>query len=139
MVQGAERMKYALQAANERTGGPLFKMRDDPRVTRVGRFIRRWSIDELPNFANVLAGDMSLVGPRPHEPEEVGKYTGYQKRLLTIKPGVTGLAQISGRSDLDFSEEARLDMFYIENWSFWLDAQILLRTPIAVLKGRKGV
>ena len=132
-------MRYAeLMALNARRG-PLVKIPDDPRVTRVGKFIRRFSIDELPEFFLVFLGRMSLVGPRPHYPEEVAKYTGYQKRLLTIKPGVTGLAQISGRSDLDFDEEARLDMFYIENWSFWLDMQILLRTPWAVLRGRKEV
>jgi len=132
-------MRYAeLMALNARRG-PLVKISDDPRVTRVGKFIRRFSIDELPEFFLVFLGRMSLVGPRPHYPEEVAKYTGYQKRLLTIKPGVTGLAQISGRSDLDFDEEARLDMFYIENWSFWLDMQILLRTPWAVLRGRKEV
>lgn len=139
MVEGAAERKGELAAFNERAGGPLFKMANDPRVTRVGRVMRRWSIDELPNFINVARGDLSLVGPRPHEPEEVGKYTGYQKRLLTIKPGVTGLAQISGRSDLDFGEEARLDMFYIENWSFWLDVQILMRTPWVVLKGKSAV
>lgn len=139
MVAGADKMKAELAPLNERADGPLFKMRRDPRVTRAGRFLRRWSIDELPNFINVLLGDLSLVGPRPHEPEEVGRYSSSEKRLLTIKPGVTGLAQISGRSDLQFSEEARLDLFYIENWSFWLDLAILLRTPLAVLKGRKGL
>jgi len=132
-------MRYAELSGLNARRGPLVKIPDDPRVTRVGKFIRRFSIDELPEFFLVLLGRMSLVGPRPHYPEEVAKYTGLQKRLLTIKPGVTGLAQISGRSDLDFDEEARLDMFYIENWSFWLDMQILLRTPWAVLKGRKGV
>lgn len=139
MVAGADKMKAELAPLNERADGPLFKMRRDPRVTRAGRFLRRWSIDELPNFINVLLGDLSLVGPRPHEPEEVGRYSSSEKRLLTIKPGVTGLAQISGRSDLQFSEEARLDLFYIENWSFWLDFAILLRTPLAVLKGRKSL
>ncbi|MDP3995298.1 MAG: sugar transferase [Patescibacteria group bacterium] len=139
MVQNADKMKRDLSAFNEREDGPLFKMKNDPRITRVGKIIRRLSIDELPNFINVLKGDLSLVGPRPHEPEEVGKYTGSQKRLLTIKPGVTGLAQISGRSDLEFSEEARLDLFYIENWSFWMDLQILLRTPWAVIRGKNAV
>ncbi|MEK7165044.1 MAG: sugar transferase [Patescibacteria group bacterium] len=142
MFVGAHSLKYNpdahLQELNEREG-PLFKIKNDPRVTRVGKFIRKWSLDEFGNFINVLKGDMSLVGPRPHEPEEVGRYTPNQKRLLTIKPGVTGLAQISGRSDLDFSEEERLDIFYIENWNFWLDVQILLRTPWVVLTGKNAV
>lgn len=133
MVSGAHDIKQQLLPFNERAGGPLFKMHNDPRITRIGKFLRAWSLDELPNFINVLKGEMSLVGPRPHEPEEVGRYTPNQKRLLTIKPGVTGLAQISGRSDLDFAEEERLDIFYIENWNFWLDLQIILRTPFAVL------
>jgi len=138
MVAGAHDIKQQLLPFNERAGGVLFKMHKDPRITKVGKFLRAWSLDELPNFINVLKGEMSLVGPRPHEPEEVGRYTPNQKRLLTIKPGVTGLAQISGRSDLDFTEEERLDIFYIENWSFWLDLQILLRTPLVVLS-RKHV
>ncbi|MDP1709910.1 MAG: sugar transferase, partial [Candidatus Komeilibacteria bacterium] len=137
MFVGAHELKGELQGLNERTG-PLFKMKNDPRVTRVGRVLRKWSLDELPNFFNVLKGDMSLVGPRPHEPEEVGRYTANQKRLLTIKPGITGLAQVSGRSDLDFNEEERLDIFYIENWNFWLDMQILLRTPWVVITGKNA-
>ncbi|MBI2050204.1 MAG: sugar transferase [Parcubacteria group bacterium] len=139
MRAGTHGMRYAELSGLNARRGPLVKIPDDPRVTRAGKFIRRFSIDELPEFFLVFLGRMSLVGPRPHYPEEVAKYTGYQKRLLTIKPGVTGLAQISGRSDLDFSEEARLDMFYIENWSFWMDLQILLRTPWAVFRGRRGV
>jgi lipopolysaccharide/colanic/teichoic acid biosynthesis glycosyltransferase len=133
MITGAHDIKQQLLPFNERAGGPLFKMHNDPRITRVGKFLRAWSLDELPNFINVFKGEMSLVGPRPHEPEEVSHYTANQKRLLTIKPGVTGLAQISGRSDLDFVEEERLDIFYIENWTFWLDLQIILRTPFAIL------
>ncbi len=136
MVVGAHAMKQTLQKHNERSGGPLFKMKNDPRITPLGRFIRKWSIDELPNFYNVIKGDMSLVGPRPHEPEEVGQYAHHHKRLLNVKPGVTGLAQISGRSDLDFDEEARLDMYYIENWTFLIDIQILLRTPWVVVLGK---
>lgn len=138
MIKDARWLKPQLQELNERSG-PLFKSKFDPRVTAAGKFLRKWSLDELPNFINVLKGDMSLVGPRPHEPEEVGRYTPNQKRLLTIKPGITGLAQISGRSDLDFSEEERLDIFYIENWNFWLDIQILLRTPWVVLTGKNAV
>lgn len=139
MISGAHGLKEQLRLFNERAGGPLFKMRADPRITRAGRWLRHWSLDELPNFINVLRGDMSLVGPRPHEPQEVERYRPEQKKLLNIKPGVTGLSQISGRSDLDFSEEAKLDMYYVENWTFWLDAQILLRTPFVVLSRKSAV
>ncbi len=139
MITGAHAMKQQLSLFNERGEGPLFKMKNDPRITKVGRIIRKWSIDEIPNFINVIKGELSLVGPRAHEPEEVGKYQSHQKRLLNIKPGVTGLAQVSGRSNLDFNEEARLDLQYIENWSFWLDISILLRTPIVVIKGKNAV
>ena len=117
--------------------GPLYKIANDPRVTPVGEFIRRWSIDELPQFWNVLVGDMSLVGPRPHQPREVDKYEPSQRRVLAIRPGITGMAQISGRSDLVFEDEARIDIWYIENWSLGLDLYILLKTPFVVLQ-RKG-
>lgn len=117
--------------------GPIYKIAEDPRVTPIGRFIRRWSIDELPQFFNVLKGDMSLVGPRPHQPREVEKYAPHHRRVLAIKPGITGMAQVSGRSDLDFEDEVRLDAWYIENWSPQLDLYILLKTPWAVLKKRK--
>lgn len=135
MVAGADSMKEELMRKNERTG-PLFKMKQDPRITRVGRFIRKMSIDELPQLYNVLKFQMSLVGPRPHEPGEVNQYDRNQRKLLTIKPGITGMAQISGRSDLDFAEEARLDLYYIEHWSLLLDISILARTPNAVLQSR---
>lgn len=125
------------EAANTRKTDPLHKIKDDPRVTRVGRFIRRWSIDELPQLFNVLRGDISLVGPRPHMTLETARYESHHKKVLTIKPGITGLAQISGRSDLSFEEEVKLDTYYIENWSFLFDLTILLRTPLAVLRGRK--
>ncbi|PIT89587.1 hypothetical protein COU23_03200 [Candidatus Kuenenbacteria bacterium CG10_big_fil_rev_8_21_14_0_10_36_11] len=137
MVKNADKLKQKLLAENEREDGPLFKMEADPRVTRVGRFIRKWSLDELPQFLNAFKGDMSLVGPRPHEPNEVKQYEKHHKKLLNIKPGITGLAQVSGRSDLDFEEEVRLDTFYIENWSLWLDLIILIKTPLVVLL-RKG-
>jgi len=137
MVMNAERLKSKLVIQNERSDGPLFKIEDDPRITRVGKFIRAWSIDELPQLWNVLIGEMSLVGPRPHLPEEVAKYEKRHKKLLNIKPGITGLSQVSGRSDLYFEEEARLDTFYIENWSLWLDLIILIKTPFVVLM-RKG-
>ncbi|MEK7115912.1 MAG: exopolysaccharide biosynthesis polyprenyl glycosylphosphotransferase, partial [Patescibacteria group bacterium] len=118
--------------------GPVYKIANDPRVTPVGRFLRRWSIDELPQLWNVLRGDMSLVGPRPHQPREVEKYEPRQRRVLAVRPGITGMAQISGRSDLAFEEEARLDMWYIEHWSLTLDLYILLKTPFVVLQ-RTGV
>lgn len=117
--------------------GPLMKVKNDPRVTRLGRFLRKWSLDELPEFFLVLRGDMSLVGPRPHLPEEVAIYKPHQRRVLAIKPGVTGMAQISGRANLDFDDEVRLDTWYIENWSPAIDLYILLKTPFVVL-GRKG-
>lgn len=118
--------------------GPVYKIAGDPRLTGAGKFIRRWSIDELPQFFNILKGDMSLVGPRPHQPREVAKYERRHKKILTIKPGLTGLAQISGRSDLSFEDEVKLDSYYIENWSLLFDVAILARTPLAVLKNRKA-
>ncbi|MDA3840653.1 MAG: sugar transferase [Patescibacteria group bacterium] len=118
--------------------GPVYKIKDDPRITRVGKFIRRWSIDELPQFFNVFFGTMSLVGPRPHQPREVAKYKGHHKKVLTIKPGITGMGQISGRSDLSFEEEVKLDTYYIENWSMLMDMAIILRTPLAILRSRKA-
>ena len=133
MIEGADKLKKDLLKYNEREDGPLFKMVDDPRVTKVGKFIRQWSIDEFPQLFNILKGEMSLVGQRPHELNEVIHYEKHHKKLLNIKPGLTGLAQISGRNDLKFEEEARLDVYYIENWSFKLDLQILFRTPIIVL------
>jgi exopolysaccharide biosynthesis polyprenyl glycosylphosphotransferase len=117
--------------------GPIYKIKNDPRVTRFGSFLRRWSLDELPQFFNVLKGDMSLVGPRPHQPREVEKYPRHHHIVLTIKPGVTGLPQISGRSNLSFEEEIKLDTFYIENWNLFLDCIIVLKTPFIILK-REG-
>ncbi|MCK4744772.1 sugar transferase [Candidatus Parcubacteria bacterium] len=117
---------------------PMIKYKSDPRVTKVGKFIRRYSIDELSEFFNVLFGKMSLVGPRPHEPEEVAKYRKRHKKVLTIKPGITGMAQVSGRSDLEFDKEARLDVYYIENWSFKLDLYILFKTPFILFKRISG-
>ncbi|EKD43278.1 MAG: undecaprenyl-phosphate glucose phosphotransferase [uncultured bacterium] len=114
--------------------GPVYKIKNDPRITPFGRFIRSLSLDELPQFFNVLIGNMSLVGPRPHQPREVNKYEKWHKTVLAIKPGITGLAQISGRSDLSFDEEARLDIFYIEHWSFFIDFVILIKTPFIVIK-----
>jgi len=119
--------------------GPVYKVLHDPRRTKIGRFLEKTSIDELPQFFNVLIGNMSLVGPRPHQPVEVEKYAKHHRRVLDIKPGITGLAQISGRSDLDFEEEVNLDIYYIENWSLKLDFWILLKTPIVVLKRKSKV
>lgn len=139
MIPGTDSMRYnELSDKNIRKDGPMVKIEDDPRVTRVGRFIRRWSIDELPELFLVFIGHMSLVGPRPHLPEEVAKYEQHHKKTLTIKPGITGLAQVSGRSDLLFEEEVKLDIYYIENWSLLLDISILFRTPLAILKHRKA-
>lgn len=139
MVRDAHLMKEQLASQNERSDGPLFKMAHDPRVTRVGAFLRRTSLDEIPQLLNVLAGTMSLVGPRPHEPGEVARYDYEARKLLAIKPGLTGLAQISGRSSLRFADEVRLDTFYVENWSPWLDLQIILKTPAVVLGRREAV
>lgn len=138
MIPNSDSMRYKeLADRNVRSDGPMVKIKDDPRVTRVGKFIRRFSIDELPELFLVFIGRMSLVGPRPHLPEEVAKYENYHRKTLTIKPGITGLAQISGRSDLLFEEEAKLDIYYIENWSLILDLSILFKTPLAVFKHRE--
>lgn len=129
--------EFIKKYGNLREGTPLFKLKADPRVTRVGKILRKYSLDELPEFYLVLLGRMSLVGPRPHLPEEVAKYKPLQRKVLTIKPGVSGIPQTSGRADLDFDEEVRLDTYYIENWSPLLDLYILLKTPLVVLF-RKG-
>lgn len=134
MRPGTDSQRYReLAEQNIRSDGPLVKIENDPRVTRVGAFIRKYSIDELPEFFLVLGGTMSLVGPRPHRPEEVEKYQQHHRRVLAIKPGITGLAQVSGRSDLRFEDEVRLDTHYIENWSVWLDIKMILLTPYAIL------
>jgi exopolysaccharide biosynthesis polyprenyl glycosylphosphotransferase len=123
---------------NVREGGILYKIKDDPRRMKIGKFIEKFSLDELPQFWNVLKGDMSLVGPRPHQKREVEQYAEYHRRLLTIKPGITGMAQVSGRSDLSFEDEYRYDVYYIENWSLLMDIQICLKTGLALLKRRKN-
>ncbi len=145
MIDGAHKMRYDSEFRDkvQDTRGwneenPMVKYKNDPRITKVGKFLRKTSLDELPEFFNVLIGKMSLVGPRPHEPEEVAKYKKQHKKLLTIKPGVTGLSQISGRSDLTFEDEAKLDTYYIENWLPRLDLYILLKTPFILLKKRKA-
>lgn len=131
-----EQEKELIKKQNSKQG-PIYKIANDPRVTPFGRFMRRWSLDELPQFFNVLGGSMSIVGPRPHQPREVQQYEGEHKRVLIIKPGITGLAQISGRSDLSFEEEIRLDVFYIERWGLMLDLIIFLKTPFVLFKKRR--
>ncbi|MBT3230498.1 sugar transferase [Candidatus Uhrbacteria bacterium] len=128
--------EFIKKYGNERGGTPLFKLTHDPRITKVGRIVRKLSIDELPELFMVLIGRMSLIGPRPHMPEEVADYKPHQKQVLTIKPGMTGMAQVGGRADLDFDEEVQLDMHYIQNWSPWLDLIILFKTPIVVIFGK---
>jgi exopolysaccharide biosynthesis polyprenyl glycosylphosphotransferase len=135
MCQDADRRLEALRAKNE-ASGPLFKMRNDPRVTRVGAVLRRWSLDELPQLFNVLRGEMSLVGPRPPLPKEVEKYEPWQLGRLRAVPGLTGLWQVSGRSEVPFHDMVRLDLHYIRNWSIALDLEILIRTIPAVLTNR---
>ena len=135
--EAALRQEQELIAKQSVKSGPIYKIKDDPRVTSFGRFTRRWSLDELPQFFNVLKGEMSLVGPRPHQPREVMGYQNQHKIVLAIKPGITGLSQISGRSNLTYEEEINLDTFYIENWSLYLDLIIILKTPFIVLT-RKG-
>jgi exopolysaccharide biosynthesis polyprenyl glycosylphosphotransferase len=134
MVVDAEQRRLALEAFNE-GAGVLFKMRNDPRVTKVGAGLRRWSLDELPQLLNVLVGDMSLVGPRPALPREVERYGDHMRRRLVVKPGLTGLWQVSGRSGLSWDEATRLDLRYVDNWSIMLDLQILWKTFSAVIHG----
>jgi exopolysaccharide biosynthesis polyprenyl glycosylphosphotransferase len=134
MVLDAEERKAELAEHNE-NDGLMFKIRSDPRITKVGRWLRRWSVDELPQLVNVLRGDMSLVGPRPALPEEADQYADHVRRRLMVKPGLTGLWQVNGRADLTWDESVRLDLRYVENWSFVLDLQILWKTVSAVLSG----
>lgn len=135
MVANAETMKEKLKKQNEMSG-PVFKIRADPRITRIGKSIRKTSIDELPQLFNVLKGDMSLVGPRPPLPNEVAQYENAYRRRLTVKSGITCIWQISGRNDISFEQWMDLDMQYIDNWSFWLDIKILLKTIPVVLFGK---
>ncbi len=135
MYVDAEARLSELERHNE-AGGVLFKMRDDPRVTKVGGFLRRFSIDELPQLFNVFRGQMSLVGPRPALPVEVSQYEDHVHRRLDVRPGMTGLWQVSGRSDLPWSDTVRLDLYYVDNWSMVRDLNILMRTLRAVLAPR---
>lgn len=136
--QAEEKYKELKQMGNERVG-PLFKMKKDPRITSVGRVIRRLRIDELPQLFNVLRGEMSLVGPRPHLPEEVAEYDKYHRKLFTIKPGMSGMAQVAGNAGLAFEEEAKLDIAYIENWSLWLDITLILKTIVILFKDKNAI
>ena len=135
MVDGAEGLREQFARQNE-MDGPVFKMRDDPRITAVGRCLRRLSLDELPQLWNVLAGHMSLVGPRPPLPQEVEQYESWQRRRLSVRPGLTCLWQVSGRNDLSFERWMKLDLDYIDNWSWWLDLKILWRTLPAMVRGQ---
>lgn len=137
MVDGADKMVDKLAAQNESKGGVLFKIREDPRVTPLGKLLRKYSIDELPQFINVLKRDMSVVGPRPPLANEVKSYDDYAKRRLLVRPGITGLWQVSGRSDLSWEDSVRLDLFYVENWSMISDLLIALKTIKAVF-GHSG-
>ena len=136
MYIDAEQRKSALQQENEMNGGTTFKMRRDPRITRVGRFIRKASIDELPQLWNVVVGDMSLVGPRPPLPSEVATYNPFERQRLMAKPGITCIWQVSGRSEIPFQQQVRLDIEYIVKRSVKMDLILLLRTIPAVLLGR---
>jgi lipopolysaccharide/colanic/teichoic acid biosynthesis glycosyltransferase len=136
MVAGADEGKEALEPRNE-ASGPLFKIREDPRVTPVGRVLRRFSIDEVPNVMNVMRGEMSLVGPRPLPLRDFELLEPWHRRRYNVMPGMTGLWQVAGRADLTFDDLVRLDFYYLENWSIWLDITILFKTPLAVF-GRKG-
>ncbi len=135
MVHNADQLREQMALLNE-SSGPLFKIRKDPRLTRVGRFIRRYSLDELPQLINVLRGEMSLIGPRPNLPSEVEHYQDWMTKRLAVCPGLTGLWQVSGRSDLTFDEMVLLDIYYVENWTMGLDLNILLRSVPAVLQAR---
>ncbi len=135
MYADAEERKKELMDKNEMSGF-MFKMENDPRITRIGRFMRKTSLDEFPQFLNILKGDMSLVGTRPPTLDEFAQYSPYHKKRLSFRPGLTGMWQVSGRSDItDFEEIVRLDVEYIDNWSFTLDVKILIKTFLAVFKG----
>ncbi|MCD6577923.1 sugar transferase [bacterium] len=133
MVANAEDLKENLSHLDEKPDDPIFKIKNDPRITKVGKILRKYSLDELPQFINVLRGDMSLVGPRPPIPKEVEEYTQKQLERLKVKQGISGLWQVSGRSELSFQEMVNLDIFYIEHWTLWLDIKIILKTIPAIL------
>jgi lipopolysaccharide/colanic/teichoic acid biosynthesis glycosyltransferase len=135
MVRDADLEQDALERLNEQTGA-IFKIKDDPRITTVGRFLRRWSLDELPQLFNVIAGQMSLVGPRPLPERDFQRLEEWHKKRYLVTPGITGLWQVSGRSELDFDDLVRLDFLYLERWSVFLDLSILVKTVPAVLTRR---
>ena len=135
MVPNADKLREDLVAGTNDGSGPLFKLRKDPRVTRIGQLLRRYSLDELPQLFNVLGGSMSLVGPRPPLPGEIEVYTDAAKRKFLVRPGMTGLWQVSGRSDLSWEESVRLDLRYVENWSPAMDLVIMWKTVSAVFRG----
>lgn len=138
MVANAEKLQQQLEANNEMKDGVLFKIKDDPRVTRVGKFLRQYSLDELPQVFNVFVGEMSLVGPRPLPLRDVEKFARRHYIRQDVLPGITGLWQVSGRSDIDnFEDVIKLDISYIENWSLWLDLKILAQT-VQVVLGKTG-
>ncbi len=136
MVADAEQRRSALSEDNHRADGPFFKIKNDPRITKFGKILRRFSLDELPQLWNVLIGDMSLVGSRPHFAEELEQIPSEFRRTLAMRPGLTGLAQTSGRSDLPFAREMELDLYYLEHWSVWLDLKILLKTMWVIVRGK---
>jgi exopolysaccharide biosynthesis polyprenyl glycosylphosphotransferase len=139
MFSDAEERKEKLMKQNQVNGGYMFKIKDDPRITKVGKFLRKTSIDELPQFINVLKGEMSLVGTRPPTIEEVNKYEAYHRRRLSFKPGLTGLWQVSGRSNIiNFEEVVKLDTSYIDQWSLWLDVKIILKTVKMIFWHKSG-
>ncbi len=139
MVKGAPDMKKELEKLNERKDGPLFKIKNDPRLTETGKILRKFRIDEFPQAWNVLSGEISLVGPRPHEPKEITAYPPEFKKLSTAKAGLTGLSQVSGASKLPFREEVSLDLYYVENESFPMDLKILWKTIVIFLSDPTGV
>ena len=138
MAQNFEREVPQYRKNSKGEPEPVIKKRDDERITRTGRFLRKYSLDELPQLVNILKNEMSIVGPRPPVPEEFVVYSDYQKKRLAAKPGITGLAQINGRSDMDFGDIVQLDIQYIENQSLWLYFQIILRTIPLVLRGKSS-
>ena len=135
MVVNAEELKAKLMAQNEQSG-PVFKMQRDPRITAIGRFIRKFSIDELPQLINIVRGEMAIVGPRPPIPSEVAQYEGWQRRRLSVRPGLTCVWQVSGRNAISFEGWMYLDMQYIDHWSLALDFQLILKTVPVVVTGR---
>ncbi len=138
MVPDADKHKKDLLDKNERKGGVFFKLEDDPRITPLGKILRKWSLDELPQLFNVLRGEISLIGPRPHLPEEVEQYLTKHRRILSIRPGITGFSQVNGRSSLSYEEEMKYELFYLKNWSLYLDGIIFLKSIWVVLQRKNA-